>query len=384
MKSRGEKMMNRREALLATLSAAAVVPALRASAEQIVATPSVTSLDQRDFEAAWKVQRSTLVVDGLDPSVLNEKYLEMLKAGGVNCWHQTVFGMASFAQVLSFCDKNAAAIVQAGTVREIRQAREQGKIAHVCGWQSANPLLDDANGQPALANLRAYKQLGLRIVSIAYNNSNVFGGGCLDQEVPLTRLGHKYVEEIHKQRLVLDVCGHTAERTSMDAIQISSGVPIICSHANLKALTDNARNISNRLIEAISKTGGVVGLTAVSDLHVRTTKDASVPHSPHVGLDKHLDQYDYLKKLVGVDHIGMGPDFMTGYTSLGSSGGRDRQAWPLDVYGEWPWNWVKGFETIIELPKVTQGLLDRGWSEADVRKVLGENWLRVYEKVWGA
>jgi len=377
-------MMNRRQALLATLSAAAIAPALRASADQIVATPSVTSLDPKDFEAAWKVQRSTLVVDGLDPSVLNEKYLEMLQAGGVNCWHQTLFGMGTFANALSFCDKNAAAIVQAGSVREIRQAREQGRIAHISGWQSANPLLDDANGQPTLSNLRAYKQLGLRIASIAYNNSNIFGGGCLDQEVPLTRLGRKYVEEIHKQRLVLDVCGHTGERTSLDAIEMSSGVPIICSHANLKALTDNARNISNRLIEAIAKTGGVVGLTAVSDLHIRTYKDVDVPRSPQVGIDKYLDQFDYLKKLVGVDHIGMGPDFMTGYTVLGTSGGRDRQLWPLDVYSEWPWHWVKGFESIIELPRLTQGLLDRGWSEPDVRKILGENWLRVYEKVWGA
>jgi membrane dipeptidase len=64
--------------------------------------------------------------------------------------------------------------------------------------------------------------------------------------------------------------------------------------------------------------------------------------------------------------------------------GLDRERWPSDVYGEWPWYMVKDFETIVELPKVAQGLLNRGWSPADVRKVLGENWLRVYEKVWGA
>jgi membrane dipeptidase len=378
--------MNRRKYLLATLSAAAALPLARASASgQVVATPSVTSVEERQYARAWKVQRSTVVVNGLDPSVLSEKYLEMLRAGGVNCWHHTVGGLASFANLLSFCDKHSSLIVQAGSVREIRQAREQGKIAHVSGWQSALPLLDDANGQPAIGNLRAYKQLGLRIVSIAYNNSNVFGGGCLDQDMPLTRLGHKYVEEIHKQRLVLDVCGHTGERTSMDAIQMSSGVPVICSHANLKAIADNPRNISDRLIEAIAATGGVIGLTAVSDLHVRSSKDVNVPHSPQMTLEKHLDQYDYLKKLVGVDHIGLGPDFMTGTTAFGPRWPeRDLDWWPLDVYSEWPWNWVKDFETIVELPKVTQGLLDRGWSEAEVRKVLGENWLRVYEKVWGA
>ena len=376
--------MNRRDCLIATLSAAAVVPALRASAAtQAVATPSVTSVDERKYAKAWDVQRSTLVVDGLDPSALTEDYLKMLKAGGVNCWHQSVGGLGSFANLLTFLDKNSQTIVQAGTVREIRQAREQGKLAHVSGWQMADPMIYDANGFGPLQNLRAYRQLGLRIASIAYNNSNIFGGGCLDPDVPLTRLGQKYVEAVHNQRIVLDVCGHTAERTSYDAIQISKGVPIICSHTNSRALMDNPRNASDRLIEAIAKTGGVIGLTSVSDFHMRNTKDANVKASPQATLDKLMDHFDHLKKLVGVDHIGLGPDFMTGRTDLDKMG-MDRERWPADVYSDWPWYMVKDFETIVELPKVTQALLDRGWSPADLRKVLGENWLRVYEKVWGA
>jgi membrane dipeptidase len=376
--------VNRRDYLIATLSAAAVVPALRASAAtQAVATPSVTSVDPAKYAKAWEVQRSTLVVDGLDPSALTEDYLKMLKAGGVNCWHQSVGGLSSFANLLTFLDKNSQSIVQAGTVREIRQAREQGKLAHISGWQMADPLIMDANGFGPLQNLRAYRQLGLRIASIAYNNSNIFGGGCLDPDVPLTRLGAKYVEAVHNQRIVLDVCGHTGERTSFDAIQISKGVPIICSHTNSRALMDNPRNASDRLIDAIAKTGGVIGLTSVSDFHMRSTKDENVEASPQATLDKLMDHFDHLKKLVGVDHIGLGPDFMTGRVDLDAMG-MDRERWPADVYSDWPWYMVKDFETIVELPKVTQALLDRGWSAADVRKVLGENWLRVYEKAWGA
>jgi membrane dipeptidase len=377
--------VNRRDALIATLSAAAVVPALRASAAtQAIATPSVTSVDEKQYPQAWKVQRSTLVVDGLDPSALNEKYLDMLQAGGVNCWHQSVGGLGFLANMLTVLDKHPDRIVQAGTVREIRQLREQGKIAHLAGWQMADPLIMDANGEGPVQNLRAYRQLGLRIASIAYNNANIFGGGCLDPDVPLTRLGKKYVEAVHQHRIVLDVCGHTGERTSFDAIQISKGVPIICSHTNARALNDNPRNVSDRLIEAIAGTGGVVGLTSVSDFYMRSTKDADVKASPQASLDKLFEHFEHVKKLVGVDHIGLGPDFMTGRVDLDQMGGLDRERWPADVYSDWPWYMVKGFETIVELPKVTQGLLDRGWSAADVRKVLGENWLRVYEKVWGA
>jgi membrane dipeptidase len=375
--------VNRREYLLAALSAAAAAPAMSALAVEAIAPPAVTSVDERTVQEALKVERSTLVVDGLDPSALNEKYLEMLKASGVNCWHQSVGGIAGFANLLTFCDAHSQTLVPAGSVREIREIHAQGKIAHLSGWQSADPLLVDANGQGLLGNLRVYRQLGLRICSIAYNKANIFGGGCLDPDVPLTRAGHRYVEEVHKQRLVLDLCGHTGERTSFDAIQITTGVPVICSHTNARALNDNPRNISDRLIEAIAKTGGVIGLTGFSDFHVRSRNDANLPHTPQANLDKHLDQYDYLKKLVGVDHIGLGPDFMTGRVDLDAMG-MDRELWPADVYSDWPWYMVKDFETIVELPKVAQGLLNRGWSAADVRKVLGENWLRVYEKVWGA
>jgi membrane dipeptidase len=147
--------VNRRDCLVATLSAAALAPALRASAAQFVATPSVTSIDPAKYPDAWKAQRSTLVVDGLDGAALTENYLRMLKAGGVDCWHQSVGGLAWFAQTLTLLDKFSDRIVQTLTVREIRQAKEQGKIAHVAGWQSALGLLGDANGEPAIGNLRA-------------------------------------------------------------------------------------------------------------------------------------------------------------------------------------------------------------------------------------
>ncbi|MGH8319631.1 MAG: dipeptidase [Steroidobacteraceae bacterium] len=384
--------MNRRDCLITGLSAAAMVPAMRASAAQGVCasavkavwtSPSCTSVDKSKDREALKIERSTLVVDGLDPSALTEKYLPMLKSGGVDCWHESVGGLASFARVLSFLDKNSETIVGAGTVREIRQIHEQGKIAHICGWQSAGPLLSDANGRVELGNLRAYHRLGLRIAGIAYNNSNIFGGGCIDPDVPLTVMGRRYVEEVHKQRLLLDCCGHTNDRTGIDAIRISPGVPVICSHTNVKALNNNPRNISDKAIEAIAKTGGVVGLTSDSDLIDRSIYDANVPHSPQVGLGKLLDQFDYVKKLVGADYVGIGPDFMTGRTDLNKLG-MQRQLWPADIYSAWPWKMVKGFETIVQLPNLVQGLLNRGWSVPDVRKVLGENWLRVYEKAWGA
>ena len=337
-----------------------------------------------DRATALEIEHSTLVVNGLDPSSRRPEYLAMLKAGGVNCWHQSVGDdFASFASLLDFCDEYKGQIARAGSVREIRELRRQGVISHLSGWQSADGLM--VGGEPVLRNLRAYRELGLRFCGIAYNVANEFGGGCLDAQVGLTRAGQRLVAEVHRERIILDVGGHTNERTSFDAIALSAGVPVICSHTNVRALNDNPRCSSDRFFEAVARTGGVIGLSAFNDFHARKASDAQIARTPQVGLDRHLDQYDHLKRLVGVDHIGLGPDFMEGRNTTGPLSPADNILMAPEAYSqETPWFYVKGFENIGELPNVTQGLLQRGWSGTEVRKVLGENWLRVYEKIWGA
>jgi microsomal dipeptidase-like Zn-dependent dipeptidase len=133
---------------------------------------------------------------------------------------------------------------------------------------------------------------------------------------------------------------------------------------------DNPRNAPNELIEAVAKTGGVIGLTTVSDFYTRTRKVVNVAHTPQATLDKELGHYDYLKKLVGADHIGIAPDFMTSRTDLDdiARAGMDRTRWPADVYSEMPWQMVRGFETVVELPNLTQGLLNRGWKRGGRRQ----------------
>jgi membrane dipeptidase len=128
---------------------------------------------------ALDVEHSTLVVNGLDPSRRSAEYLAMLKAGGVNCWHQSVGDdFASFASLLEFCDEHNGQIAPAGSVGGIRHLYQQGVIAHLSGWQSAEGLI--VGGEPVLTNLRAYRELGLRFCGIAYNVANEFGGGCFD------------------------------------------------------------------------------------------------------------------------------------------------------------------------------------------------------------
>ncbi|MEG3182178.1 dipeptidase [Sphingomonas sp. LT1P40] len=328
-------------------------------------------------------RRAHLVVNGLDPSALTPAYLDMLQAGGVDCWHQSVpSSIEGLARLFNLLDTHKTRISAARSVREIHDIYAQGRIAHISGWQSAAALIVNGDGVPG--NLRTYHELGLRICGIAYNAANAFGGGSLDPQIPLTRAGRRLVEEIHRLCIVLDVGGHTGEQTSFDAIAMSAGVPVACTHTNVRALNDNARNSSNRLLEAIARTGGVVGVTAFSDFHVRTARDAAVPRSPQARLERHLDQYDYLKRLIGVDHIGLGPDFLEGRNTPGMASAADLEMMPAQIYSpERPWFYVHGFENIGQLPNVIDGLRQRGWTAAELQKLLGENWLRVYERVWG-
>jgi membrane dipeptidase len=164
---------------------------------------------------------------------------------------------------------------------------------------------------------------------------------------------------------------------------MSSNRPVICSHTNVGAIADNPRCISDRVMDAIAGTGGVIGLTAVNDFHVRGKKDIHVKHSPRVSVEAYLDQMDYVRKRVGEDHVGIGPDFTYGNNTPFDLIYQSAAITP-EIISEGPWLYVKGFENITELPNVTRGLIKRGWSTRQIRKVLGENWLRVYEQVWGA
>ncbi len=324
-----------------------------------------------------------IVIEGLFAGQMRLSHLEGMKKGGVHCG---VAGgpsdMTSFARLLEFFDEHKSELVLAKSAEEIRRARQAGKISNVFCWQSADALGAGFNsplGSPRTA-LRAFYEIGLRIIGLCYNVVNPFGAGCLEPSVGLTRAGRRLVEEIHSLRMVLDVGGHTGEQTSLDAIAMAPGVPAICTHTNIKSIADNPRTISDRVIDAIARSGGVIGITAVNDFHVRGRGNTG--KTPHVGIDEHIDQYEYIRKRVGVEHVGLGTDFVDGMP-IPYGSGVNKEIIPPDMVDE-PWRYVKGFESIDELPNLIAGFARRGWSQADIDKVMGLNWLRVYEKVWGA
>ena len=343
----------------------------------------------RRAEAEGKDSAPDIVVNGFEASVLNEDYLRLLRKGGVDCVNKAMGRtIESYGQAHDLVARNPEEITITTTLGEIRDAKDGGKIALVLVKQDANDISDAVHGRDSYLtlthHLRALYRLGLRSQGICGNISNIFGGGCMDHDVPLTRAGRRLVEELHRLNIILDVGGHTGEQTSLDAIAMSKGVPIVCTHTNAATLNPNPRCISDRLAVAIAETGGLIGVSSISDFHNLNAE--TVPPGrvqiEQATFEMHLDHYDYFKRLVGADHVAVGADHTWGQYL-------NEQPWnsvsfPPEASSPGAYLHVKGFEDISELPNVIRGLEGRGWSASELEKVLGGNWLRVYEGVWGA
>lgn len=333
----------------------------------------------------------TIAVDGSDGSPLSEASLDRFKAGGADVWYyngpQTLLEIAQFYE---FIDKFSGRVTVAKSVKDIYAAKQAGKLAIVIGWQKPY-LLDESAGNewqwsPAGSpkwSLRAYYELGLRVVSLAYNLTSQFAGGCLDPEVPLSHSGEVLVRKAQEMGILIDCGGHTGERSSLDIIKMSQR-PVICSHSNLKALNDNPRNTSDRVIEGIAKTGGVFGVSAVDAFMSWGYKDVRggvvAPMPPAVTVNRLVDEIDHLMRLVGPDHIGLGPDFsdVTVQVTGKSFAFPPEMSYPISG----PLRYVEGFENISKLGAVRAALTTRGYTSTDINKIIGGNWMRVYEQAW--
>jgi membrane dipeptidase len=166
--------------------------------------------------------------------------------------------------------------------------------------------------------------------------------------------------------MVVDL-SHVGYRTSMEAIEVS-GAPVIFSHSNADSVCSSKRNLKDDQVTALAANGGVIGLNAFPAF---VKEDAPT-------LDDLIAHIDYIADLVGPDHIGIGFDFAQESIEEYKAFGYDPEVYPLP-----PWTYPRDIDDVSKTPNLTDGLLARGYSESDIKKILGENFLRVYEEVWG-
>lgn len=271
----------------------------------------------------------------------------------------------------------------ATSVADIRRAKSQGKIAALMGIEGGHAIED------SLATLREFYRLGVRYMTLTWNNTNNWAdaGRGEKKHNGLSPFGKEVVREMNRLGMFVDV-SHVSDKTMSDALDVSTA-PIIASHSSARALSNVPRNIPDDLLRRIAKNGGVVQVnfysvfvdektvapqSAERDKRIRAQQEAinekykndperlaeesdkleAANPLPPLPISKLIDHIDHIVKVAGIDHVGIGADF--------------------DGANDMP----EGAQDVSMLPNITYELLKRGYSERDIRKILGENFLRVF------
>lgn len=320
------------------------------------------------------LHKNAIVFDGLIVSRWGPDIFADLVKGGVtaaNCtisvWENFTETMRNVAQFQKWFRDHDDLIVQAHSVADIRQAKADGRTAIVLGFQNVSAFEDQ------LGYIGLFRQLGVGIAQMAYNTQNLVGTGCY--EVPdrgLSDFGHDVVAEMNRVGMMCDL-SHVGPRTSEDVIRASEK-PVCYSHCLPAGLKAHPRNKSDEQLLSIADAGGFVGVTMFPPF-LKQGVDATV--------DDYVAAIDYVVNLIGEDAVGIGTDFTQGHDDeffrwITHDKGNGRKLVDFgDIINP------EGLRSIGEFPNLTAAMQRAGWPEAKIRKVLGENWLRVLADVWG-
>jgi membrane dipeptidase len=242
---------------------------------------------------------------------------------------------------------------------DIEQACLTGKLAVLFDIEGMNAIAD----QPSLVQL--YYELGVRWMLVAYNQNNAAGGGCQDNDMGLTMFGRQIINEMERVGMVA-CCSHTGIRTAMDVMSYSSH-PVIFSHSNARAVHDHPRNIPDEAMKACAATGGVVGLNGIGIFIGKTDNLVE-------GLLRHID---HAVQLIGIEHVGLGLDYIFDTEELESL--LDNPAMFPPELGYQHGIQMMGPET---MEGIVSGMVKLGYSKSDLQAILGANLLRIAKQVW--
>jgi membrane dipeptidase len=264
-----------------------------------------------------------------------------------------------FADLRKYPDK----IQFCRSVDEILAARGSGKIAVHMSFQETLPFEEN------LDLIGLYYELGVRHALLAYNSRNSVGDGCAeDRDSGLSRFGRAVVREMNRVGMIVDGA-HSGFRTTMEAMELCEG-PFIFSHTNAYGIYPHYRCVRDEQIKACAATNGVIGITGCGAYmgEVHPTSESIFRH------------VDYVAQITGAKHVGFGLDYVRNPAYFFETGVRpfpDR--WPLPPNGRHDTTDFLGPEA---LPGLVELMLAHGYSDDDIRGILGENFLRVAKEGW--
>ncbi len=324
-----------------------------------------------------------------DPAERQE-FLDAFDAAGVTCIVQNAGEegqsvkrlLKRLARFTFACDFMGDALTRAAKPGDIVAAHERG--GH-CLYMSGNgvPIPEEwVSVEEELLFIRIFFQLGIRIMHLTYNRRNMIGDGCAEPaNAGLSDFGRTVVAEMNKQGVIVD-CAHSGWQTSLEAAQ-ASAKPMVASHSVACAVNEHIRGKPDEVIRAICDTGGYIGICCIPAFL-----------GGEGGINAFLGHIDYVAKTFGPEHVAIGTD--TAYTSRNSkaeqakvpSRGRRRPRWgyfwPKDdpmFSDRWNDPTIRQSLAWTNWPLFTVGLVQRGYSDEDIQKIIGGNVLRVAGEV---
>jgi membrane dipeptidase len=343
-----------------------------------MAVRPLLKIRRSEKERANHLYKEAIVIDCLNysptlPNLSHPEYLEEYHQAGVSSIHVTIQepegDLRNFLHQVSLWHKMAknTDCRIAEKANDIRVAKKEKRKCLIFGIQNGKPLGED------LDFVSVFHLLGIRVIQLAYDRQNLLGSGGNERDAGVTKLGRKMIEEMNRIGILIDA-SHCGYQTTMDAIHLSAK-PIACTHTNPRALCDHYRNKTDEQLKALAERGGIVGITAFTPIS-RTHKDKEP------SIIDFLDFIDYVSNLIGSKHVGFGLDFAP-VARWDESGHR---AWAQQNPGLAPESIdkisIQGLDQPSKIINIAMGLVSRGYTDDQIRGILGENILRLFESVW--
>lgn len=322
---------------------------------------------------AAELHKDQIVIDGLVCGKMNVELFQDMQKGGVttaSCtmafWENFQGTVNNISSVNKIIDENADWLMKIRTAADIRRAKAEGKTGILMSFQNAYPYEDQ------LGYVKIFKDLGVGITQMCYNTQNLVGTGCYERDGGLSDFGREVMWEMNKVGVMVDL-SHVGSKTSEECI-VESKKPVCYSHCLPSGLKDHPRNKSDEELKFIADHGGFVGVTMFAPF---------LKNGINSTIEDYVEAIQYVFNIVGEDSIGIGTDFTQGqdqqfFEYLTHDKGYARR---LTNFGKIvnP----KGIRTLGEFPNLTEALLKHGFTESQVRKIMGENWVRILGDVWG-
>ena len=318
------------------------------------------------------LHNDAIIIDGLIIAKWDRALFEDMRRGGLsaaNCtvsvWEGFADTVANIADMKKLIRDNSDLVTLVRSTQDIAEAKKNGKTGIILGFQNAHAFEDN------LGYIEAYADMGVRVVQLCYNTQNLIGTGCYERDGGLSGFGREAIEEMNRVGIMVDL-SHVGGNTSEEAI-LASKKPVCYSHCLPSGLKEHPRNKSDEQLRFIADHGGFIGVTMFPPFLKRGI-EATVTD--------YIEAIDYVSNLVGEDSVGIGTDFTQGYDKgffdwITHDKGRHRQLTKFGTILN-----PLGIRTIGEFPNLTAAMEQAGWSETRIRKVMGENWVRVFGEVW--